>query len=65
MILTGISFSWMAYERVSAFISPRTSSSEAKLKEKLALFSYSDAIARIRGCFLQLTIAFWQRITIF
>ena len=65
MILTRISFSWMAYERVSTFISARTSSLEPKLKEKLALFSYFDAIARILGCFLHLTIDFWQIITIF
>ena len=47
----------MALETSSAFILARTSSLETKLKEKFALFLYSDAIARILGWFLHLTIA--------
>ena len=48
----------MAFETSSTFISVRTSSLETKLKEKFALFLYSDPIARILGWFLYLAIAF-------
>ena len=48
----------MTFETSSTFISVRTSSLETKLKEKVALFLYSDAIARILGWFLHLAIAF-------
>ena len=48
----------MAFETSSTFISVRTSSLETKLKEKFALFLYSDAIARILGWFLHLEMAF-------
>ena len=47
----------MAFETSSTFISVRTSSLETKLKEKFALFLYSDVIARILGWFLHLAIA--------
>ena len=48
----------MAFETSNTFIFVRTSSLETKLKEKFALLLYSDAIARILGWFLHLTIAF-------
>ena len=48
----------MAFETSSAFISARTSSLETNLKEKLALFSYSVAVARTLGSFLHVTKAF-------
>ena len=63
--LTRMSLSWMAFETSSTFISVRTSSLETKLKEKFALFLYSDAIARILGWFLHLAIAFRVRSSIF
>ena len=47
----------MAFETFTTFISVRPSL-ELKLKEKFALFLYSDAIARILGWFLHLAIAF-------
>ena len=47
----------MAFETSTIFISVRTSL-EPKLKEKFALFLSSDAIARILGWFIYLTIVF-------
>ena len=48
----------MAFETWSTFISLRTSSLETKLKKKLSLFVYSDAIVRILEWFFHLAIAF-------
>ena len=48
----------MNLETSSAFISVRTPFLETKLQERLALFSYCDAIARILGWFIHLTTAF-------
>ena len=48
----------MAFEKSSTFISVRTSSLETNLKEKFALFLYSDDIAGIPGWFFHLAIAF-------
>ena len=47
----------MAFDTSTTFISVRTSV-EPKLKEKFALFLYSDAIARILGWFVYLAIVF-------
>ena len=47
----------MAFETFTTFISVRPSL-ELKLKEKFALFLYSDAIARILGWFIYLAIVF-------
>ena len=48
----------MAFGTSGIFISVRMSSLETKLKEKFAIFLYSDASARIPGWFLHLAIAF-------
>ena len=48
----------MAFDTSSTFISARVSSLETVLKEKFALFLYSDIIAKILEWFLHLTTAF-------
>ena len=55
----------MVFEKSSAFISAGASSLKTKLKEKLALFLFSHAIARILGWFLHLTGAFRVRSLMF
>ena len=60
-----MSLSWMACESPSIFISVRTSSLETKLKEKFALFLYSDVIAKILGWFFHLATAFREGSPIF
>ena len=47
----------MVFKTSSAFISARMSSLGTRLKEKIAVFSYCNAIARILKWFLHLTKA--------
>ena len=47
--LTVMSLTWMPFEPSSTFISVSKSCLETRLKEKFALFWYSDVIARTLG----------------